>query len=45
MARRGLRVCDLLDPASFREKAARVVDEKTVSRKAPTARTSIFPMK
>src|ERR1700758_3804337 len=28
MARRGLRVCDLLDPASFREKAARVVAEK-----------------
>jgi adenylosuccinate synthase len=28
MARRGLRVCDLLDPALFREKAARVVAEK-----------------
>src|ERR1700682_3993862 len=28
MARRGLRVCDLLDPQSFREKAARVVAEK-----------------
>src|SRR6478736_1350318 len=28
MARRGLRVCDLLDPAQFREKAARVVAEK-----------------
>jgi adenylosuccinate synthase len=28
MARRGLRTCDLLDPASFREKAARVVAEK-----------------
>jgi adenylosuccinate synthase len=28
MARRGLRTCDLLDPALFREKAARVVAEK-----------------
>lgn len=28
MARRGLRMCDLLDPALFREKAARVVAEK-----------------
>jgi adenylosuccinate synthase len=28
MARRGLRVCDLLDPVLFREKAARVVAEK-----------------
>src|SRR5258708_11907268 len=28
MARRGLRVCDLLEPALFREKAARVVAEK-----------------
>ena len=28
MARRGLRMCDLLDPAMFREKAARVVAEK-----------------
>src|SRR6202043_1685953 len=28
MARRGLRVCDLLDPELFREKAARVVAEK-----------------
>jgi adenylosuccinate synthase len=28
MARRGLRVCDLLDPKLFREKAARVVAEK-----------------
>src|SRR6202007_747523 len=28
MARRGLRVADLLDPALFREKAARVVAEK-----------------
>jgi adenylosuccinate synthase len=28
MARRGLRVADLLDPDLFREKAARVVDEK-----------------
>src|SRR5256714_5996713 len=28
MARRGLRVCDLLDPALFREKANRVVAEK-----------------
>src|ERR1700687_3306465 len=28
MARRGLRVCDLLDPALFREKAARVMAEK-----------------
>src|SRR5258708_13876759 len=29
MARRGLRVCDLLDPASFRERARGVVDKKT----------------
>jgi adenylosuccinate synthase len=29
MARRGLRVCDLLDPQSFREKAQRVIAEKT----------------
>jgi adenylosuccinate synthase len=28
MARRGLRTCDLLEPALFREKAARVVAEK-----------------
>jgi len=28
MARRGLRMCDLLDPVLFREKAARVVAEK-----------------
>src|SRR5438270_9710336 len=28
MARRGLRMCDLLDPNSFREKAARVVATK-----------------
>ncbi len=28
MARRGLRMCDLLEPALFREKAARVVAEK-----------------
>jgi adenylosuccinate synthase len=28
MARRGLRMCDLLDPALFREKAERVVAEK-----------------
>jgi adenylosuccinate synthase len=28
MARRGLRTCDLLDPALFREKATRVVAEK-----------------
>ena len=28
MARRGLRVCDLLEPALFREKAERVVAEK-----------------
>src|ERR1700688_2508759 len=28
MARRGLRVCDLLEPTLFREKAARVVAEK-----------------
>src|SRR5215813_241788 len=28
MARRGLRMCDLLDPELFREKAARVVAEK-----------------
>jgi adenylosuccinate synthase len=28
MARRGLRMCDLLDPALFRQKAARVVTEK-----------------
>jgi adenylosuccinate synthase len=28
MARRGLRVCDLLDPQLFREKAQRVIDEK-----------------
>jgi adenylosuccinate synthase len=28
MSRRGLRVCDLLEPALFREKAARVVAEK-----------------
>jgi adenylosuccinate synthase len=28
MARRGLRMCDLLDPQLFREKAARVVAEK-----------------
>src|ERR1700747_1289625 len=28
MARRGLRMCDLLQPALFREKAARVVAEK-----------------
>src|SRR5262250_2601852 len=28
MARRGLRMCDLLDPALFRDKAARVVAEK-----------------
>jgi len=28
MARRGLRMCDLLEPALFREKAARVVSEK-----------------
>jgi adenylosuccinate synthase len=28
MARRGLRTCDLLDPALFREKAERVVAEK-----------------
>jgi adenylosuccinate synthase len=28
MARRGLRVCDLLEPVLFREKAARVVAEK-----------------
>ena len=28
MARRGLRVCDLLEPQLFREKAARVVAEK-----------------
>src|ERR1700719_931957 len=28
MARRGLRMCDLLDPDSFRKKAARVVAEK-----------------
>src|SRR5438128_680519 len=28
MARRGLRMCDLLDPPAFREKAARVVAEK-----------------
>src|SRR5690349_24250147 len=28
MARRGLRVCDLLDPQLFREKAERVVAEK-----------------
>jgi len=28
MARRGLRMCDLLDPTLFREKAARVVAEK-----------------
>ncbi len=45
MARRGLRTCDLLDPALFREKAARVVAEKIVSPRAPTARTSISPMK
>lgn len=29
MARRGLRVCDLLDAQSFREKAQRVIAEKT----------------
>ena len=28
MARRGLRMCDLLDPALFREKAERVIAEK-----------------
>src|SRR5207237_2089090 len=28
MARRGLRMCDLLDPSLFREKAARVVAEQ-----------------
>src|SRR5947209_19446192 len=28
MGRRGLRMCDLLDPALFREKAERVVAEK-----------------
>ena len=29
MARRGLRVCDLLDPQAFRERANRVIAEKT----------------
>jgi len=33
MARRGLRVCDLLDPQVFREKAERVIAEKTAIAK------------
>jgi adenylosuccinate synthase len=33
MARRGLRMCDLLEPALFREKAARVVAEKNLLAK------------
>jgi len=34
MARRGLRVCDLMDEALFREKAARVLTEKAMLAKA-----------
>jgi adenylosuccinate synthase len=34
MARRGIRVCDLFDPAGFKEKLERVIDEKNAISRA-----------